>query len=230
MVGDGSTISVELAGRHGIPTSEASVAAINVTAISVNGPGHITVYPHGEGRPLASSLNLNGVGDVRSNLVFAPIGADGRVDFYAFAGAHLIGDVVGYFTDDSASRRTEGMFVATNSVRHVDTRIGVPNRDARWIGPGSSDSYRIAGNANVPSNGAQAVLANLTVTEGAGPGHITVWPAGDGAPDTSNLNVTGPGATRSNAVVVELGSGDQVSVYSHDGTHAVIDVFGYFID
>jgi hypothetical protein len=229
-IGNRSSISVKLAGRHGIPSSGASVAVINVTAIGLNGPGFVTTYPHGGDFPLASSLNLNHAGDVRSNLVFAPIGSNGSVDFYAFAGAHLIGDVVGYFTDDSAKRTTAGMFVATNSVRHVDTRSGLPDKDARWIGAGREADYRIGGRANVPSSGVTAVLANLTATEAAGPGHVTIWKAGDSRPGTSTLNLDGPGATRSTATIVPLRSGKDVSVYSYDGTHAIIDVFGYFVD
>jgi hypothetical protein len=230
VVGDRSTISIQLAGHHGIPSSGASVAAISVTAIGVSGPGHITVFPHGTNRPLASNLNLNGNGDVRSNVVFAPIGTDGRVDFYAFAGAHLVGDVVGYFTDDSAPRRTEGMFVATNSVRHVDTRFSLPDRDARYLGPGSSPEYRIGGDANVPSKGVRAVLANLTATQSAGTGYLAIWRSGDPRPDTSNVYITGRAATRSNAAIVELDSGRDVTVYTSNGTHAIIDVFGYFLD
>lgn len=229
VTGDRSTISVEIAGHNGIP-SGASVAVINLTAVGVSGPSFVTVYPHGVDRPFASSLNLNGTGDVRSNLVFAPIGDNGRIDLYTLAGAHLIGDVVGYFTDDSASRRTEGMFVATNSVRHVDTRVAMPNGDATWIAGGATATYPIGGRANVPSSGVGAVLANLTVTQAAGPGYFTIWGAGVTRPASSNLNAAGAGATRSNAAIAELGSGDAVSVYSETGSHVLIDVFGYFVD
>ncbi len=230
LVGDDSTISVQLAGQHGIPDSGAAVAVINLTAVGVNGPGFITMYPSGTDRPLASSLNVNGAGDVRSVLAFAPLGEDGRVNFYSLTGAHLIGDVVGYFTDDSARRDTAGMFVATNSVRHVDTRFSHPNDDARRLDARAEQDYAIGGDSNVPTKGVSAILTNITGTEAAGPGFFSVWKRGDARPNTSNVNLPEPGATRSNAAIVEMSSGRDVSLYSLEGAHAIIDVFGYFTD
>lgn len=229
-VGANSSISVQFAGGQGIPSSGASVAVINLTAVGVGGPGFVTAYPHGIDRPVASSLNLLGPGDVRSNLVFAPIGADGRIDFYSLTSTHLIGDVIGYFTDASASRSTTGMFVATNSMRHVDTRVAIPDSSAKWIARRSSSTYQIGGRGNVPGKNVSAVLANLTATQAAGPGYLTIWAAGAGRPSTSSVNVTAPGATRSNAVIARLGSDRAVTLYSHEGVHAIVDVFGYFVD
>jgi hypothetical protein len=82
----------------------------------------------------------------------------------------------------------------------------------------------------VPSNGVDAVLVNMTVTQAAGPGYFTIWGAGAKRPASSNLNAPGPGATRSNAAITALGSGGAVSVYSETGSHALIDVFGYFVN
>jgi hypothetical protein len=225
-LGAGSTLSVKVTDRFGLPSSGAAVAVINLTAVGLETPGFITTFPHGQARPWASSLNFGGAGSVRANLVFAPIGSGGSIDFFSSARTHLIADVVGYFTDDSAERSSRGMFVATNSVRHVDTRIGLPGGAGRIRARGDAD-YRVGGNANVPADNVRAVFANLTATE-AGSGHLTIWATGSSRPPTSSLNLDGSGTTRANAAVVPLGSGGEVSVYSHGDAHVVLDVFGYF--
>lgn len=227
-LGPDATLSMRVAGRNGIPASGASVAVINVTAIGQGARGYVTTYAHGVPRPFASSLNIDGAGSIRSNLVFAPIGADGRVDFFTSTRTHLVADVVGYFTDDSASRSTTGMFVASSSIRHVDTRFGLPG-GARRLGAGQDAAYAIGGNINVPADGAAAVLTNVTATN-AGPGYLTTWGTGDGRPLASTVNLDGRGKTRSNAAVIELGSQRRVSVYTYRDADVIVDVFGYFTD
>jgi hypothetical protein len=56
------------------------------------------VWPTGEPRPNASSLNTD-PGQDTPNLVIAKVGAGGQVSLYNEAGTgHLVADVVGYFS------------------------------------------------------------------------------------------------------------------------------------
>ena len=52
----GTTYELDIAGRAGIPTDALSVTA-NLVAVNPSGPGHLTVYPCGFDKPLASALN-----------------------------------------------------------------------------------------------------------------------------------------------------------------------------
>jgi hypothetical protein len=92
--------------------------------------------------------------------------------------------------------------------------------------------------AVVPSS-AVAVVLSVAVTDTAGQGYITVWPAGQTMPTSSNLDYTA-GQTVSNTVTVELGTdastkAEAVSVYNGppDGSGAsadvVVDLEGYYI-
>jgi len=72
-------------------------------------------------------------------------------------------------------------------------------------------------------------VLNLTATDAAGAGFVTIWPAGSPRPLASALNVNAPGATVSNQVTVPLGAGGIVSIYTQAGTQLVADVAGYYV-
>jgi hypothetical protein len=77
----------------------------------------------------------------------------------------------------------------------------------------------------VPAD-ASAVALNVTVTEPAAAGYVTVWPCGTEPPPTSNLNFVA-GQTVANAVTTGVGSGGQVCVFSAAPAHLIVDVDGY---
>ena len=68
---------------------------MNVTVVEPSDRGFVTVFPCGEGRPLASSLN-HGVGGVVSNSVVARVGVGGRVCVFTRAETDLVVDVNGF--------------------------------------------------------------------------------------------------------------------------------------
>jgi archaellin len=91
----GQTMKVQIRGRVGIP-AEASAVALNVTVTEPQGSGWITVFPSGQGMPLASNLNFV-AGQTIPNMVISKIGADGTVSVYSPTTAHIIVDVAGWF-------------------------------------------------------------------------------------------------------------------------------------
>lgn len=94
-VAAGSQVSLQVAGRAGVPAAGVASVVLNVTATQPVGPGWITVHASGSPRPNASSLNLE-AGRTVPNLVVAPVGPDGRVVLWASTGTHLLADVFGY--------------------------------------------------------------------------------------------------------------------------------------
>ena len=49
-------------------------------------------------------------------------------------------------------------------------------------------------------------------------------------PGTSNINLSGPGDTRPNTVIVPVGAAGTVKFFTDRGTHLLADVTGYFTD
>ncbi|MCB0993908.1 MAG: hypothetical protein KDB21_02370, partial [Acidimicrobiales bacterium] len=84
-----STLELTIGGRGGIPTNAATVI-LNITAVTPQGPGFITVHPCGTTRPLAASL-VYSVPNI-SNSVTAKLGTNNAVCIYTNNATHLVVD------------------------------------------------------------------------------------------------------------------------------------------
>ena len=119
--------------------------------------------------------------------------------------------------------------------RVCDTRAGNPSAlsgaaaqcDGKTLHAGLPLEVTVAGLAGVPASGVSAVILNVTVTDPSSSGFLTVYPAGQAAPLTSNLNFT-KGETVANSVEVGLGSAGQIAIVTNaTTTDVVVDVEGY---
>ena len=121
---------------------------------------------------------------------------------------------------------TSAMTVVT-PVRIADTRVAMPDRVAAKVCAGRSLRLVVAGRAGVPSD-ATAVALQVTLTETSGAGFVSAVPAGVRPGATSVLNATGSGQTVANFVIVEVGVGGAVDLFTQAGAHVVVDLAGYF--
>ena len=91
----GEQRDVQVTGRAGVPPG-ATAVVLNVTATEPTAAGFVTVWPAGETRPLASTLNF-APGDNVANLVMVGVGPGGTLSLYQYGGTtHVVADVVGY--------------------------------------------------------------------------------------------------------------------------------------
>ncbi|HWL44021.1 MAG TPA: fibronectin type III domain-containing protein [Ilumatobacter sp.] len=94
----GSTVKVQVTGRHGIPAS-ATAAFLNVALVFPDGPTFVTLFacddPGTAVPPRTSNLNLV-TGGVRANNALTALSSDGAVCVYNRSGADLVLDVTGY--------------------------------------------------------------------------------------------------------------------------------------
>lgn len=226
-LGPGGTVRLPVAGRAGIPASGIAAVALNVTATEADGPGYVTVWPTGSPLPIVSNLNLERRAQTVANFVIAPVGGDGSVSLYTQNGAHLIADVAGWFEVVTSS--TSGRFVpAPTPTRLLDTRDGT-GAPATKPGRGGIVELQVTGAAPVPASGVSAVVLNVTAVDATAPGYVTVWPSGQSLPTASNLNLAA-GDVRANLVIVPVGAGGRVSLYTQNGAHLLADVAGWFTD
>src|SRR5581483_4363202 len=84
-------------GAAGIAQKNVAAVILNVTETTPSVGGYLTVYPDGESVPTASNIDF-AAGETVPNLVVAPVGADGKVDFFnKYGTTNVIADVFGYF-------------------------------------------------------------------------------------------------------------------------------------
>lgn len=222
----GTVLTLKLAGAGGVPAAGVSSVAMTVTATQSSAAGFVQVVPTGGPTALGttSNVNVSGTGQTVANLVISPLGSNGSVSLYNSSGTHLIVDVVGYFTDGTATASTMGLFVPLTPSRLLDSRTsGGP------VGAGSTTTLAPLGRAGIPSDGVGAVFANPTVTDTAAAGYLQLFPTGRGTPGaSSSLNYTGAGQTIANAAVATLGDQGYASIYTPTRTQIIMDVVGYF--
>ena len=220
----GQTIEVVVTGTNDVPSTGVSAVVLNVTAAAASGPGFVTVYPGDESQPSTSNLNLSFAGENRPNAVIVPVSNTGTIKLFSEAGAHLLADVSGYFTDETAPDTDDGLFVPIAPERLLDTR-----GNGSEIPAGGTTSFAVTGRIGIPPT-ANAVALNLTAVRSLGPGFVTGWPSDENQPLASNLNVSAANVSIANLAVLplRLPSG-RVSLFTEGGAHLLGDTAGYFL-
>ena len=120
---------------------------------------------------------------------------------------------------------SSGSFFTVAPCRLLDTRQ--PGQGPA-LASGVARLLPMPGACGVPPT-ASAVAINVTVTNGTGGGHLTLFPGGSAVPQTSTINFSA-GQTRANNAVVPLGADGDLGLFAAvDGSvHVIVDVFGYF--
>ena len=219
-LGARKVLEVPVAGKFGVPANAGAVS-LNVTAVSPDGAGFLTVFPCGAQVPLASNVNYV-AGRAVPNAVLSKVGAGGKVCVYSSQATDVIADLSGWFAADAG-------FYPLMPVRVADTRAGepvvFPSQKVR-LGARKVLEVPVAGKFGVPAN-AGAVSLNVTAVSPDGAGFLTVFPCGAQVPLASNVNYVA-GRAVPNAVLSKIGAGGKVCVYSSQATDLVIDTSGWF--
>lgn len=195
-----------------VPNDENIVGAVvNVTGVNIyagSSPTHISALPSPvpDGvEPSTSTVNLS-VGQVKANLAIVPVGPDGSITLFNFAGEiRLVVDIMGYLLDDQPETTNEGRVIPlTAPFRAFDTRL--PEFKAMPLGPARSESWSFDSFVNDVTIGGDWVgdqiglLGNLTATnlqpqylDGPVASYMTAYPSPESGvatpPHISNLNI-----------------------------------------
>lgn len=209
----------------GVVPKDATAAVVNIT-ITDGYPGYWTAYAAGAARPSTSNVNIDLVGRTVPNQAVVPISPEG-IAVFSEAGGHLLIDLAGWYTGESAPSSGDGLFVPITPQRLLDTR-NTPDPLGAGISlfHGWSLELPVIGQAGI-GYGVSAVALNVTATNSFGAGYVTTWPAGQPRPETSSLNLNRGGQTVAGHVVMRAGE-PGIGFYSDGGTDLLADVFGWY--
>ena len=217
----GSEEVVMVAGRGAVPADAAAVI-VNVTAVSPDGVGFVTVHACEDEPPNASSLNyVEGIN--RANELVASVNAAGEICLFTSEAADLLVDVVGYIPSGAG-------FTAMVPSRFMDTRDtgetidDVAEAEGK-LGPGEAYELQVTGRGGVPVD-ASAVVINVTAAAAEDVGFVTVHPCVDPLPNASSLNFV-EGVNGANELIALLDADGKVCVYTSASTHLLVDVVAY---
>jgi len=216
----------------GIDPAMTKAVLVNFAFVAPSTSGFLTAWAGRSGRPLASNINAF-PGEVVANSAIVPVDANGGILVYAFATAHVVIDVLGYFNVAPGSA-SAGRFVAVPPNRIADTRepSSPSNQYTRGVGPVLPYvRVPVAARANLPAaammNAAVLVVTAVTNPDSGG-GFLSASPGGLPFAGSSNLNTNGAGDIRANLVVVPLGTDGTVDLHLLSVPEVVVDVAGYF--
>jgi hypothetical protein len=213
----GQVVTLQVAGRGGIPTTGVAAVALNITVTDATDAGFVTVWGGGA-QPGTSNLNVARRGQTIPNLVLAPVATDGTVRIFTSAGAHLIADAITWFG-------ATGAYKPINPDRALDTRNGAVGYSGPKPAAGGIVEVQVVGRSGISALPGQLVVANVTAVDATAPGYLTVWGSGS-QPATSNVNIQSVGQTIPNLVVVPIGADGKIRIYTSNGTHLLADIFG----
>jgi hypothetical protein len=205
-VAGGQTLRIPLAG---IVPAGARAAVIDLAAVDPSGDGYLTAWSCDQAMPPTSNLNYVS-GATRATHSVVTLSADASICVFTLVDSDVLVDVTGAYSSDPTSLA----FHPQAPTRIYDSR----SADGA-LQPGETRAIP------VPANAA-AISANVTVTEPAGSGFLTVFPCQAALPVVSNINYVA-GQTVANLVQIGVSSGT-ICVHSLRRADVVIDLQGTY--
>ncbi len=229
-LGPGQSVTLQIAGVDGVPTSGAEAVNVNVTAVDATADSFLSVYPAGTVQPTSSAVNFVPGQAVPNQAVVELSGSGGITVTNSVGSVDVIVDLAGWYTSGATGATTGSSFHTLVPVRVVDTRSGSGYAySGDTLGPNGTLPISLAGLDGIPSTNVTGVVMNLTTTNATAVGNLQVWPGGDSRPASSSLNWT-PGETTQNLVVVGLGVDDSLVTFNNSpgDVDLIIDLSGWF--
>ena len=127
-----------------------------------------------------------------------------------------------------AAGRVAGAFTALSPLRVFDTRFGVGGPRSA-VAAGATLSVPVVGVRGMPTSGVSAVVVNVTATQPAAAGYLTVYPSGAARPVAANLYFV-RGRTAPKLVVVPVGADGKINLFngSRGSVQLIGDLAGYY--
>lgn len=147
-----------------------AAAVINFTVVTPSTAGYITAFPYLGTQPLAATVNYL-AGDIRGNTVPVKLDQGASADelsVYTLAQTHLVGDIVGYFTEPEATA-VECVEKLSSSVTIAAGSFGTQST------PSCDAGYTITGGGCSMSNFDGRVVTTRTIVSGSSQTHFCAF-------------------------------------------------------
>jgi hypothetical protein len=205
----------------GIPAS-AEAYALNMTVVPNAPVGYLTTWPAGSPQPIVSTLNAP-AGAVTSNAAIVPAGVNGAITVYVTNPTDLIIDINGYFAPPGTGSLD---FHTATPCRVLDTRNAAGPLGGPIMGALQARSFNVPSSTCVIPASAKAYSLNATVVPSASLQYLTLWGSGN-IPIVSILN-SYDGTVVANAALVPAGASGEVTAFTTNLSHLLLDINGYF--
>ena len=201
---------VKVAGRAAVMAGEVTAVAVNLTSVRGRTRGYLSAFPCEQGSSPTSNLNHQR-GQVVAAAAVVPVDSAGEICVFNKQAGHVIVDVFGRFNADAE-------LTTTGSTRLIDTRRPPTNGAVQRAG------VELRVDVGAPE---RTVALNVTVTQAANRGYLTVHECGAEPPDTSNVNFVAQRAAP-NLVVARTDATGHVCLTATRDAHIIVDLLAEF--
>ena len=205
---------IRLGGIAGLPTDITAVNA-NLTVVTPEGPGYLTAYDCSTQPPTASALNFQ-QNEVVGNAGIFPLNSSGELCVLSPVTTQLVIDVYGYARPTGVGRLNA---VTPQRIINTSTNTGLTGK----LQPDVTvefDAFALG----VPT-GSTAVVFNLTSSNSAANGYVTIYPCQNTRPLVSMLNPRA-GSARSNQAIIQVPADGRLCMYSSLATDLQVEFLG----
>lgn len=221
-----ATVTVQVAGRGGVPTTNVGAVALNLAVVAPVATGFGVVYAAGTARPGAANIDFTAKQTI-ADLVITRISPAGAVTIYngSAGSVRLVANVVGYYLAGAPSVGGTYVAIAPSNLLDTGTGVGVP---AAPVPAHGSVTVQITGRGGVPSSGVATIALTVAVVSPTNSGFATVFPSDVGRPPVFSLEFPAH-QTIANAVVTPLSATGAITLYngSSGSVRFVANASGY---
>jgi hypothetical protein len=89
------TLRVKVTGTTGVPTTDTTAVAVNLTATEPAAPGYLVAFACDSSQPPTSNLNY-ATGHTIAGYAIVPVAADGTICIRTYAPTHVVADIAGW--------------------------------------------------------------------------------------------------------------------------------------
>jgi alpha-tubulin suppressor-like RCC1 family protein len=216
--------ALKLTANAGLPATNVSSVVVNLSAVSPQADGFITIWPSDQPKPATSSINYK-AGKSITNQVTVKVGADGKIKMLSNVGnLNVVIDVFGSYATANGAKGARMNFTAPTRI--LDTRNGTGGVSTALTN-GQTVGVQVAGLGGVPAD-AKAVTMTLTAVAPNANGFMTAYPSGVAKPGVASLNYT-TNVNIANQVTIPIGSDGKIALYNQGATtNVVLDLTGYY--
>jgi len=201
---------IKVAGRASVAAGDVTAVAVNLTSVRGRTRGYLSAFPCEQGSSPTSNLNHQR-GQVVAAAAIVPVDSAGEICVFNKQASHVIVDVFGRFN-------AQAELTSTGSTRLIDTR------KAPTTGVAQPAGAELRVKVGPPE---QTVAMNVTVTQAASRGYLTVHDCGTTPPNTSNVNFVAQLAAP-NLVIARTDAAGFVCLTATQDAHVIVDLLTEF--
>jgi RHS repeat-associated protein len=230
-ISSGASLTVQVTGQAGVPTTGVSAVALNVVSIDNTSTGLVFAYPTGT-TPTNGMAVHDGTAP-GNGMDFVPVSSSGRITLfnYSSTSTDVIASIEGWYGNGASNA---DIYTPADPTRILNTATGTGTctpSPCVALSTNSSIAVAVAGQGAVPATGVKAVMADITVTAPTGVSGLLSTQSNTDPTATGIDMVIPAGQTTALDTIIPLGTDGAVKLsagWNSGAVNVTVDIQGWY--